>query len=135
MGLDMFAHAVKESVLSSAVKDLETDVVLDDVLGESNREEIHYWRKHHDLHGWMHNLYIEKGGKDEQFNCNTLRLTLEDLDVLENDIRSHNLPETTGFFFGNNPPDEEAILGDLEFIDKARNYINDGYAVFYSSWW
>lgn len=132
MGLDMFAHAVKETNLPSDAKDLQTDVVL----GEGvEKEEIHYWRKHHDLHGWMHNLYVEKGGKDEQFNCNNVRLTLEDLDVLEKDIRTHALPETTGFFFGNNPPNEDSIANDIEFIEKARNYINDGYAVFYDSWW
>jgi len=132
MGLDMFAFAVKESNLPESDRALEADVVL----GEGvEKEEIYYWRKHHDLHGWMQSLYSSKGGKDEQFNCNTVRLTLEDLDVLEKDLREHQLPETTGFFFGNNPPDEETIAADLEFIEKARGYINNGYAVYYDSWW
>lgn len=132
MGLDMFSWAVKENDLPESDRTLEADVALGDKVP---KEEIYYWRKHHDLHGWMENLYIKKGGKDSQFNCNTVRLTLEDLDELENDLRQHNLPETTGFFFGNNPPDEETIVADLEFIEKARSYINDGYAVFYDSWW
>ena len=97
--------------------------------------EIQYWRKHHDLHGWMENLYRVKGGKAESFNCVNVRLNEEDLDKLEHDITNNNLPHTTGFFFGNNPPDSESIAQDLQFIRNARNAIAEGKAVFYSSWW
>lgn len=132
MGLDMYAFAVKESELPEDVRNLETDVKLGEGI---EKTEVHYWRKHHDLHGWMQNLYMEKGGKNVEFNCDTVRLTLEDLDSLEKDLRSQNLPETSGFFFGNNPPNDETIVEDLEFIEQARSFINDGYAVFYDSWW
>lgn len=132
MGLDMYSYAVKESILSESDRNREVDVKLGE---DTEKTEVHYWRKHHDLHGWMQNLYFSKGGEDENFNCNNVRLTLEDLDALEKDIRAFSLPNTTGFFFGNNPPDEESIVDDIEFIEKARNYINDGYAVFYDSWW
>lgn len=132
MGLDMFAYAVKESDLPEADRNSEVDVKL----GEGvNRMEVFYWRKHHDLHGWMQELYNRKGGADPEFNCNTVRLTYEDLDELEKDLNSSNLPETTGFFFGNNPPDAETLANDLDFINKARNMMDEGYAVFYDSWW
>jgi hypothetical protein len=132
MGLDMYLFAVD----ASKVGDTQIDVSFKDLeLKDDQVEELAYWRKHHDLHGWMQNLYIEKGGKDPQFNCNKVRLELEDLDALENDIKGKELPETTGFFFGENPPDDESDNYDLDIIKKARAAIKDGKAVFYDSWW
>lgn len=129
MGLDMYAFAVALDKLNDTEKEMSADVQI------RNAEEICYWRKHHDLHGWMHRLYITKGGKSSEFNCNTLRLTMQDLVALESAIVTNQLPQTTGFFFGDNPPDEESKQYDLEFVKKAREYIKDGYAVFYDSWW
>lgn len=124
MGLDMYAYAV----------------ALDDAIGDSEiregaeRNNFEYWRKHHDLHGWMQDLYYERGG-DESFNCIPVRLYLEDLDALEEAIKNRQLPHTTGFFFGNNPPDAETDAYDLDFVKKARELIAQGYAVYYDSWW
>jgi hypothetical protein len=132
MGLDMFAFAVKQSDLPKEDQDVEVDVKLGENIPKT---EVFYWRKHHDLHGWMQNLYVQKGGVDPDFNCNTVRLTYEDLDELEKDLNGQDLPETTGFFFGNNPPDQESLNNDLDFISKARNMMDEGYAVFYDSWW
>ena len=98
-------------------------------------EELAYWRKHHDLHGWMERLYRAKGGDKESFNCVPVRLTEFDLDQLLNDILNHALPETQGFFFGTNPPDDESMKNDIEFITNARIAIADGDAVYYDSWW
>ena len=61
--------------------------------------------------------------------------TEDDLDELEKDVISYNLPQTTGFFFGNNPPDEETMNDDLLFIAKARKAITEGKLVYYDSWW
>jgi hypothetical protein len=94
--------------------------------------QLHYWRKHPDLHGWMENLYYEKGGT-ETFNCRPVLLTPEDLDRLEADIRSKALPETTGFFFGKTDGSEHE--DDLAFIAKARAAMAEGQTVFYDSWW
>lgn len=127
MGLDMYAYTIAASKIGPQQVDL--------AIMRSDCTELFYWRKHHDLHGWMHNLYNIKGGKGESFNCNTVRLMDVDLLALERDLRNHKLPETQGFFFGNNPPDEESLQRDLEFIAKARAAIADGNAVFYDSWW
>jgi len=97
------------------------------------RQEIHYWRKHPNLHGWMERLYREKGGADEQFNCVNLELTSEDLDRLERDIRRRALPSTSGFFFGQSDGSEDH--DDLAFIATARAAIRDGLTVYYWSWW
>jgi hypothetical protein len=54
---------------------------------------------------------------------------------LEHDVLNHALPETQGFFFGTNPPDEFTREQDMEFIKKAKIAIADGDAVYYDSWW
>lgn len=72
--------------------------------------------------------------KPPVFNTIPLALTLEDLDALEKDVRADKLPATQGFFFGNDS-DFEYKHNDLEFVEKARDAINNGFRVFYDSWW
>jgi hypothetical protein len=100
---------------------------------DAGATELHYWRKHPDLHGWMEMLYREKGGTAENFNCVNVSLDAQDLDRLEADIRAASLPKTTGFFFG--ASDGSETEDDLQFIAKAREAIAAGATVFYSSWW
>jgi len=97
--------------------------------------ELHYWRKHPNLHGWMENLYYLKGGTAQSFNCVNVEVDLDDLDQLEKHIRGGQLPHTSGFFFGQSQLDEDEIKDDLEFIKDARQAIRDGLTVFYTSWW
>jgi hypothetical protein len=130
MGLDMYAWRVKAE---DAVGDFQ--MVRDDDEGSVKVEEMFYWRKHHDLHGWMERLYRAKGGTKESFNCVQVRLTMEDLQLLENDVLANKLPETQGFFFGTNPPDEYSMKQDMEFIANAKMAIAVGDAVYYDSWW
>lgn len=130
MGLDMFAWSVP---VSEAVNDFEIRRNEDDE--HDDLQEIFYWRKHHDLHGWFEQLYRDKGGTKESFNCVKVRLTLDDLDKLQMDLLGQNLPETTGFFFGDNPPDMESLSNDLKFLQTARDSIAAGRAVYYDSWW
>lgn len=121
MGLDMYAHYLHDA--PSTPVDFPVE----------NYGELHYWRKHPNLHGWMERLYREKGGKDSSFNCVNLLLTTGDLDRLEADIRAGNLPATIGFFFG--VSDGSEADDDLHFIAKAREAIADGLVVYYTSWW
>jgi hypothetical protein len=136
MGLDMYAYAKNSN-------------------GEE--ESLADWRKHNRLHGWMEDLWEDKGkpfdGKLEEnpmgdFNCVPVELTLEDLDQLEADINEKVLPETGGFFFGNDSfswedDDGKTFEGnnyyhketDLQFIEDARKAISNGKKVFYNSWW
>jgi hypothetical protein len=60
---------------------------------------------------------------------------MEDLNNLERDILDNTLPETQGFFFGTNPPDEESMKQDMEFIGKAKIAIAQGDEIYYDSWW
>ena len=123
MGLDMYAYATKAK-LKSEVDFKETNL---------KPEEVHYWRKHPNLHGWMQSLYEAKGGTSDSFNGDCVILDEEDLDNLEDDIKNGNLPDTSGFFFGNSMGDEDN--DDLEFVKKAREVIKEGKTVYYTSWW
>tara|TARA_R100000808_G_C2061075_1_gene92483 strand:+ start:273 stop:632 length:360 start_codon:yes stop_codon:yes gene_type:complete len=104
-------------------------------------EEIHYWRKHNRLQGWMEELWREKTGKEGVFNCEEVTLELIDITNLEKAIINDELPETEGFFFGNDSysynKDElkQQKEDDLKFIEEARQAIMEGDEVVYSSWW
>lgn len=121
MGLDMYAMVTSEAV------DGEVDFKVEEAT------ELHYWRKHPNLHGWMALLYHLKGGSCTLFNCVPVVLTLRDLDVLEECVLNDELPLTVGFFFGESDGSERE--DDLAFIEKARAEIRDGKTVFYNSWW
>ena len=137
MGLDMNAYRMKFT--PSKAVDFSEEIFGRDDRGELDYEnpivvakEIAYWRKHPDLHGWMENLYREKGGREQSFNGDLVVLTLKDLDRLEEDILRKNLPKTSGFFFGESG---EISLKDLEFVLEARKAIQEGDTVFYDSSW
>ncbi len=123
MGLDQYANARK----GEPQKDEDGYTYYEDSM------EWAYWRKHPNLQGWMEDLYHEKGGEKE-FNCVDLELTLDDLDALEQTLDGEALPETVGFFFGENS-DDHYVEQDREFIREARAAIKQGYTVVYSSWW
>ena len=131
MGLDQYAFALDEA-------------------GE--REELAYWRKHNRLHGWMEDLYRDKGnevteeGVGNSFNCVPVQLTLSDLEQFEAHVEGKSLPETNGFFFGDdsyNYEDEDLNESggyyhkesDLQFIELARQALEEGKRVYYDSWW
>lgn len=123
MGLDQFAYSINKS-------------------GE--KVELAYWRKHPNLQGWMEELWTSKGrpgleGSNEDspmgdFNCIPVELSLEDLEGLEKDLTEEKLPDTVGFFFGNDS-DTFYKEKDLQFVEAARQAIEDGSQVFYDSWW
>jgi hypothetical protein len=124
MGLDMYAYIIEKSLVTSEV-DFEVD---GDLL-----QKLHYWRKHHDLHGWMERLYMAKGGQDPEFNLSPLSLNGADLDALEKALNAGDLLETPGFFFGHSDGSERD--DDREFIRRAREAIKGGQAVIYFAWW
>jgi len=124
MGLDMYAYKTKRSIDSPVDFPMEDD------------PQIAHWRKFNNLHGWMARLYVAKGGMND-FNCDPVLLTSEDLDQLEKDaIEKKNLDPLGSFFF-----DQLEELSDeeqkeiLDFVKKAREEITAGYQVYYTSWW
>lgn len=123
MGLDMYAYKTKAKPAT------ETDFSTKNF----NEVEIAYWRKHPNLHGWMENLYYSKGGEADSFNCVNVELTFQDIKNLYEDIKTNNLPQTAGFFFGQSTPED--METDLKFVEEALKAIEEGDTVYYTSWW
>lgn len=122
MGLDMYVYA-RGSKPATAVDFPEAE---DD-------EQVAYFRKHPDLHGWMEKLYRDKGGTAEDFNLRPVLLTSDDIDRLEKDVVFGRLPKTTGFFFGQSGESDRDDT--LAFIREAREAIEDGKTLFYVAWY
>ena len=142
MGLDMYAYTASRAGQS---EEWWANAQLDPDLGDfvntsvSRPVEIAYWRKHPHLHGWMEQLWhsrLKPGLQhpDQIFNGIELELFREDIDRLEQDIQDGQLPETRGFFFGDDAS-EHYRLQDLEFIKNARAELFLGLRVFYNSSW
>ena len=136
MGLDMYAYVANKADQQREFYDgAEFDKVTGDYVNPDvdKPREIAYWRKHPNLHGWMHQLWERKGNSGD-FNGDELELTWEDIDELEHAVTCKQLPGTTGFFFGD-PSDEYYKDHDLDFIKKARAELFCGLRVFYNSSW
>ena len=136
MGLDMYAYVAARAGAQAEFSegahwDKEKGAMVNPNATEPR--EIAYWRKHPNLHGWMHRLWASRGNSGE-FNGDELELTWEDLDQLEQDIRNKNLPDTSGFFFGRNA-DDEYREDDLKFVREAKAEAFLGLKVFYNSSW
>jgi hypothetical protein len=131
MGLDMYAYVAKKK---DEMKEYYESYDYETDSGPVTKpREIAYWRKHPNLHGWMHKLWNERGHSGD-FNGDELELTWEDLDRLEYVVKHQELPGTSGFFFGNDADDHYRDQ-DLKFINEARAEITRGWRVFYNSSW
>ena len=96
--------------------------------------ELVYWRKHPDIHGWMKNLFFEKGGEtDCDFNHDNVWLTVKDVLNLKDAIEKDNLPKTSGFFFGDS--DGRLKITDLEKVDSMLDALQNGSLIYYTSSW
>ena len=128
MGLDQYAHKVKRTYAPTT----KTSTV--------RTTEFFYWRKHNALHGWMENLHRSRAHAEsnhlDSFNGVAVKLEEKDLDKLEQDVMTFNLPQTAGFFFGaDSVGDEDQKAQTLEFLKKARKALAEGFEVEYNSWW
>ena len=136
VGLDMYAYvAAKAGQQNEFYEGAEWDEDTGNMVNPAVNKprEIAYWRKHPNLHGWMEQLWRERGGTGD-FNGDELELTAEDLDNLEYDVQNNRLPPTSGFFFGEGA-DDYYKKDDLKFIQEARAEMFLGLKVFYNSSW
>ena len=149
MGLDMYAYtAARAGQHNEYYEGSEWNKELGESVNPNvvKPRELAYWRKHPNLHGWMEQLWLEKGRPGSapdhpfddgaMFNGVELELTWEDLEILERDITSGNMArlDTRGFFFGD-PSDDYYRDHDLKFIREARAELFSGLRVFYNSSW
>jgi hypothetical protein len=137
MGLDMYAYTAaragqQNDFYESATWDPEVKESVNPAIVKPR--EIAYWRKHPNLHGWMEQLAESKNLKYNSFNGIELELTWEDLDELERAVTNNQLPNTRGFFFGEDA-DEYYRESDLKFIREAKAELFLGLKVFYNSSW
>ncbi len=132
MGLDAYGVTVAVEFAG----DCQVDIVYKDendrpyAAADVNAYFAH-WKNFYQLQDWMGALYAEKSGDDGCFNNNTVRLTLADLARLEAAL------QTTEFAaMGDGDEIEAESMADtLDFIQRAREAIASGYAVFYDCWW
>ena len=143
MGLDMYAYVGRpgqSAAYQSQEGDWDRDTQEWVTKGPVSKPvELAYWRKHPSLHGWMEQLWVQKGmpgtgNTDADFNGIELELTWNDVDDLERAVRHGKLPFTEGFFFGK-PADNVYYEEDLKFCLDAKAEIFLGFKVFYNSSW
>lgn len=80
MGLDAYLYYSSEKSDSDTEHEYNHDALT----------EAAYWRKNYPLQNWMHELFTKKGGKGP-FNCTSLRLRVEDLQQLMEDVHDFNI--------------------------------------------
>jgi len=121
MGLDQYAYIASKA---------------ESEWNDTSRQDIGYWRKHPNLHGWMEKLAEEKCLGYTTFNGVEVELTWDDVDKLEKAIKSGEVSSlgTRGFFFGE-ASDEYYREKDLEFCINAKAELFLGRKVFYNSSW
>lgn len=117
--------------LDSFLKYVDIKYAIDDftVAQDAEMIEFKYWRKHQPLHNWMRRLFVRKGGdlSVNQFNCENIRVTIEDLESLKNDMDWHDE-------YGD---DYDHIYNDFKFIDEAISFLksNPKKAMYFYSWY
>ena len=136
MGLDQYAYARDPRI----ERDEEDE---DDWGGDVH---IMDWRKHNRLQGYMEQIWLEQGGEygeswGDGFNGKEVKLGVEEINALEEAIANRDLPETSGFFFGNDSYEDYEneewgyLKSDQEFIAEARKLLAEGFEVYYNSSW
>ena len=112
-----------------------------DTVGEDGvfrREEVplaqlHYWRKHSDLEGYMSSIWHEQNPGKGDFNCEFLELTEDIINEVIELSQTKGFSEASGFGWGQTYDEDHEVT--IQAMQKALKYMKDGYKVFYSSWW
>lgn len=123
MGLDMYLYAqrVKGKQAEEAREKNEEDYAGD---------EIGYWRKHPNLHGYIVREFA--GGDDK---CQVITLDQAQIEKIIAAIKSHTLPKTEGFFFGASDGAERPH--DLKIFKEALEWLkeDENHSVYYQASW
>lgn len=125
MGLDMYAFFVEKE---NAISDTKCRLAY-------GQMEDYYWRKNYQLHRWMEKLWKKKTGNTNgsDFNCAQIRLYKEDIEELEEAINSWEIDDSEPYDTRKYTTRDK--VGDLKFCEEAKAVIDEGYAVYYDSWW
>lgn len=85
---------------------------------QSERYDLGYWRKHPNLHGFIVETFAD--GVDA---CQEIGLSVEDIRSIIDAVRDRQLPETTGFFFGESDDSDEQIGEDTQILEEALKWL------------
>lgn len=123
MGLDQYLTAKTYIWSQDRATDIETGLKIRGLI-----LDIHYWRKHPNLHGFIVENFAEKD------DCEPIRLNTEMIDRIIDAIEKNKLPETTGFFFGESRKTQEQKAEDLQAFKKAKE-VSKTHDVYYQASW
>lgn len=108
---------------------------LDMFFVDGSGNEIKYFRKHADLHGFLSELWCAKNPDKTSwdFNCKKLRITKDILRKLRKFVDGPHDEHYTGFFWGHSTNEDweetKVLLDDIE------RRLNNKERVYYDSWW
>lgn len=122
MGLDAYAFAVNYQPTESVDFNFPDEIDWKTAL-------FFQWRKNWCIQDIMAQIYFDKGGQDESFNCAKVVLDEDDLAYLEQEIRCADYVQEY--------PEESELERerDLNFVKLAREKIQQGFTIVYDSWW
>lgn len=140
MGLDQYLYRAKKAGARDEFYENAT-FANGEVTSPTHAEptKLAYWRKHGNLHGWMCERWLNSSAcpadaSADDFNGVEVELTWQDVDDLEKAVKARELPETSGFFFGNGNTEHYRDY-DLEACASAKADLFLGLRVFYNSSW
>lgn len=114
--------------LDSNVYLVELSQVVNDFQFTGYKEEFYYWRKNWGIHHAVRRVFIRKGGNVNinQFNCDYVRLNLDDILFLERDMDWVDL-----YVDG-----KSSFRKDFDFFRKAKKTLSkNNYALYFMSWY
>lgn len=129
MGLDMYLTGKKYYSHQAPEKIVDGFRLSEEVL------DLGYWRKHPNLHGYIIENFAN--GVDD---CTEIDLGKDDLQDIINAVKSNQLPETEGFFFGVSDDSDEQKNNDIAILKHALDWLqksDDKYwhsVVYQASW-
>jgi hypothetical protein len=106
MGLDMYLTGDRYFDKRSRKRGIKKAELID----------LGYWRKHPNLHGYIVESFAD--GEDE---CQEINLSADDIRQIIAAIEATELPETTGFFFGESDGSEKER--DLQIFRDALSWL------------
>lgn len=135
MGLDQNLFRIKKQDVNDTLKPEFND---------NDREEIAYWRKANQIHGWMNdNISAVENCTGYTISKNKLE-QLRDIcvAVYENNnvaFTQEHLPTRLGFFYGSDDYDDHyynQVQNSIEQLNDVLNTTNfDTHEIYYWAWW
>jgi hypothetical protein len=86
---------------------------------KAERYDLGYWRKHPNLHGFIVQTFAD--GEDD---CRPIDLDAAHIKHIIHAITHRQLPETTGFFFGESEDTDEQIAHDVAIFEEALKWLS-----------